>query len=155
MKLSELVLTKKTLGVLSRFDIHTLEELTGLWRPSEKGRERVKPSEVIELCAKNAGGGFGLEAYKDLVNGLCLALVEKEDLFEAGRFTRLFGLTDPKTLDDRLVCLMATIEDGLLSAGFKPGRDYSRADLIDAAMPLVRHDYIKGSVLFTTGWPSA
>ena len=70
------------------------------------------------------------------------------------RLTKTFATTDCTTLDDALTCMMATIEDGLLTSGFVPGKDYQRKDLFDAAMPLVQSMFNKNNLLYTTSWPN-
>ena len=71
------------------------------------------------------------------------------------RLTKTFATTDCTTLDDALTCMMATIEDGLLTSGFVPGKDYQRKDLFDAAMPLVQSMFNENNLLYTTSWPNA
>ena len=71
------------------------------------------------------------------------------------RLTRTFAVTDCTTLDDALACMMATIEDGLLTSGFVPGEDYQRKDLFDAAMPLVQSIFNENNLQYTTSWPNA
>jgi hypothetical protein len=71
------------------------------------------------------------------------------------RLTKTFATTDCTTLDDALACMMATIEDGLLTSGFVPGKDYQRKDLFDAAMPLVQNIFNENNLLYTTSWPNA
>jgi hypothetical protein len=70
------------------------------------------------------------------------------------RLIKVYGKTDPKTLDDNLLCLMATIEDGLIKAGFEPSKDYTRKDLLHAAMPMVQKAYENDLLAFTTDWPN-
>ena len=71
------------------------------------------------------------------------------------RLTRIFAASDISTLDDCLSCLMATIEDGLLQSGFVPEKDYTKKDLMNAAMPMVVLRFKEDNLLFTTGWPHA
>jgi hypothetical protein len=71
------------------------------------------------------------------------------------RLTKTFATTNCTTLDDVLACMMATIEDGLLTSGFVPGKDYQRKDLFDAAMPLVQSMFNENNLLYTTSWPNA
>lgn len=71
------------------------------------------------------------------------------------RLTKTFATTNCKTMDDTLVCLMATIEDGLLASGFVPEKDYQRKDLFAAAMPMVYSMFNENNLLFTTSWPDA
>lgn len=71
------------------------------------------------------------------------------------RLTRTFATTDCKTIDDALSCMMATIEDGLLTSGFVPEKDYQRKDLFDAAMPLIQVLFKEGMLTYTTSWPNA
>ncbi len=70
------------------------------------------------------------------------------------RLTKTFATTNCTTLDDALACMMATIEDGLLTSGFVPGKDYQRKDLFDAAMPLVQNMFNENNLLYTTSWPN-
>ena len=70
------------------------------------------------------------------------------------RLTRTFATTDCTTLDDALSCMMATIEDGLLTSGFVPSKDYQRKDLFDAAMPLIQGMFKEGMLAYTTSWPN-
>ena len=71
------------------------------------------------------------------------------------RLTKTFATTNCTTLNDVLACMMATIEDGLLTSGFVPGKDYQRKDLFDAAMPLVQSMFNENNLLYTTSWPNA
>ena len=70
------------------------------------------------------------------------------------RLTKTFATTNCTALDDVLACMMATIEDGLLTSGFVPGKDYQRKDLFDAAMPLVQSMFNEKNLLYTTSWPN-
>ena len=70
------------------------------------------------------------------------------------RLTKTFATTDCTTLDDALTCMMATIEDGLLTSGFVPGKDYQRKDLFDAAMPLIQGMFKEGTLAYTISWPN-
>lgn len=71
------------------------------------------------------------------------------------RLTKTFATTDCTTLDDALACMMATIEDGLLTSGFVPEKDYQRKDLLNAAMPLIQGMFKEGKLTYTIGWPNA
>lgn len=71
------------------------------------------------------------------------------------RLTNVFSATDISTLEDFLSCTMATIEDGLLQSGFKPGIDYNRKDLLNAALPMVTDRFTTGNLTITAGWPGA
>ena len=70
------------------------------------------------------------------------------------RLTKTFATTDCTSLDDALACMMATIEDGLLTSGFVPGQDYQRKDLFIAAMPIIQAMFSKGKMAYTIGWPN-
>lgn len=71
------------------------------------------------------------------------------------RLTNIFSAADISTLDDALSCTMASIEDGLLQSGFRPGVDYNRRDLLNAALPMVTTSFNEGKLTITTGWPEA
>ncbi|AEJ02210.1 hypothetical protein Nit79A3_2438 [Nitrosomonas sp. Is79A3] len=62
--------------------------------------------------------------------------------------------TDQKCLDDVLLCLASTIEDGLISAGAKSG-EYTRLDLFALAAPfaLSMFNNPECDVSYTTGYP--
>ena len=68
------------------------------------------------------------------------------------RLTNRLQDTDPSTLGDYLACILATIEDGLLTSGFTPEKDYSRRDLLNAALPMVTSAFNEGSLTFTCSW---
>ena len=73
-----------------------------------------------------------------------------------GRLIRTFTDTDSSCLDDLISVMMATVEDGLMQSGFEPGKDYTKKDLLDAAMPFVKALWHKqGNIKFTVGWPNA
>ena len=63
--------------------------------------------------------------------------------------------TDTSTLDDLFLCMAATIEDSLISAGATPGRDYSILDLYRLAQPFALHTYTlpEADITFTASWP--
>lgn len=71
------------------------------------------------------------------------------------RLTKTFDTTDTSTMDDLLSCLMATIEDGLLQSGFIPNEDYTKKDLMAAAIPMVQQAYWGNELFITTAWPSS
>ena len=70
------------------------------------------------------------------------------------RLTRTFETVNCTTLDDALSCMMATIEDGLLTSGFVPEKDYQRKDLLNAAMPLIQGMFNQGTLAYTISWPN-
>jgi len=71
------------------------------------------------------------------------------------RLIKTYNAIAPMRLDDWLLVVMSTIEDGLLLAGFVPTADYTRADLLKYAMPIVQEDYQKHGILtITVSYPS-
>jgi len=71
------------------------------------------------------------------------------------RLIKTYNAIAPMRLDDWLLAVMSTIEDGLLLAGFVPNADYTRADLLKYAMPIVQDDYQKHGILtITVSYPS-
>lgn len=68
------------------------------------------------------------------------------------RLTKIFEACDISTMDDLLSCMMATIEDGLLQSGFVPNEDYTKKDLLNAALPMVHSSYHSNDLSITTGW---
>lgn len=56
----------------------------------------------------------------------------------------------PECLEDLLHLMMANVEDGLLNAGARPGKDYTYRELLQAATPLVRSIFNRGDVSFQT-----
>lgn len=65
-----------------------------------------------------------------------------------------FGLTDPSTLEDLLLCMAANVEDSLLQAGATPGKDYTILDLYKLAQPFALHTFTapEADVTFSTAW---
>ena len=53
-------------------------------------------------------------------------------------------------LDEYLSHMLASVEDGLMLSGFKPGIDYTRKDLLAVALPLVQDAWHDGKISFTS-----
>jgi len=70
------------------------------------------------------------------------------------RLVKTYGLMDLNTLDDCLCSLMSTIEDGLITAGFTPGSDYTRRDLLNAAIPLLQKPWTEQGLTIVTSYPA-
>jgi hypothetical protein len=68
---------------------------------------------------------------------------------------RNLTLTDHSTLEDLLLVMAKNVEDSLLEAGAKPGKDYTLLDLYKLAQPFALETFKGGKINFTTSWPSA
>lgn len=79
MNLDQLNISTKTLNVLSRIGIRTLDDLTE-WADRSVP---IKPSEVIAWRIEEAGGGrqlpMGIDAFKELFNAMTLQLAKSMD----------------------------------------------------------------------------
>lgn len=70
------------------------------------------------------------------------------------RLVKTHEKSDMGTFDDLLHCCMCTVEDGLITSGLVPGRDYTAMDLAKLAMPLAL-EWSKGKdIAITTGYPA-
>lgn len=75
----------------------------------------------------------------------------------ADRLTRTSTGYAESTIEDLISMVMANVEDGLLGAGAKPGKDYTMNDLINWSMPFVHklreQEGSKWGQEWSTEWP--
>lgn len=70
------------------------------------------------------------------------------------RITNTYGTTDPSSLDDFIVCIMATVEDGFIKAGLSyKDKQYSLDDILLIANPIIKEQWIAGNLSYTINWP--
>ena len=81
-------------------------------------------------------------------------LERAERLLHPPRLIKTYASLDVSCLDDHLLAVMQTIEDGLITAGFVPGHDYTRKDLFIQAMPIIAVVHAKCLLSVTTSYPS-
>jgi hypothetical protein len=74
---------------------------------------------------------------------------QAQECLPPARLINAYAQLDASCLDDRLLAVMATVEDGLIKAGFVPDRDYSRKDLFVQAMPIIHSDWTRGLMKIT------
>lgn len=71
------------------------------------------------------------------------------------RLLRTYEAVNIKTLDDMIYIAALNIEDGMLTGGAEPGKDYKLIDLYQMAIPLAITMYSKRTdVVYTTGYPA-
>lgn len=71
------------------------------------------------------------------------------------RLLRTHEAVNIKTLDDMIYIAALNIEDGMLTGGAEPGKDYKLIDLYQMAIPLAITMYSKRTdVGYTTGYPA-
>ena len=68
------------------------------------------------------------------------------------RLVHPYSITDPTVMSDFILCVMAAVEDGLISAGAKPGQDYDYRDLLQAATPIVARQWSAKHLALHTEW---
>lgn len=68
------------------------------------------------------------------------------------RLVHPYSITDPTVVSDFMLCVMASVEDSLMSAGARPGKDYDYRDLLQAATPLVAGQWGDGHLTLHTEW---